>query len=150
MTNEARFLQLVVPEEELEVFCEGSVVVLRVVRRITMIPRVNGIDRTFQVTNEDSMAMISVHALCPLAHHVIERERERAVLTHAPKDLHQQPAQVREYMSIEFVPVVSFGAKKTVDENDRAALSFLFRLIQFICHIDAIAEFCGRKGSPGA
>lgn len=53
-------------------------------------------------------------------------------------------------MSIEVVPVVSFGAKKTVDENDRAALSFLFRLIQFICHIDAIAEFCGRKGSPGA
>lgn len=77
MTNEARFLQLVVPEEELEVFCEGSVVVLRVVRRITMIPRVNGIDRTFQVTNEDSMAMISVHALSHLAHHVIERERER-------------------------------------------------------------------------
>lgn len=74
MTNEARFLQLVVPEEELEVFCEGSVVVLRVVRRITMIPRVNGIDRTFQVTNEDSMATISVHALCHLAHHVIERE----------------------------------------------------------------------------
>lgn len=148
MTNEARFLQLVVPEEELEVFCEGSVVVLRVVRRITMIPRVNGIDRTFQVTNEDSMAMISEHALCHLAHYVIERER--AVLTHAPKHLHQQPAQVREHISIEFVPVVSFGAKKTVDENDRAALSFLFRLIQFICHIDAIAEFCGRKGSPGA
>lgn len=74
MTNEARFLQLVVPEEQLEVFCEGSVVVLRVVRRITMIPRVNGIDRTFQVTNEDSMAMISVHALCHLAHYVIERE----------------------------------------------------------------------------
>lgn len=80
MTNEARFLQLVVPEEELEVFCEGSVVVLRVVRRITMIPRVNGIDRTFQVTNEDSMAMISVHALCHLAHYVIEREREPYLL----------------------------------------------------------------------
>lgn len=80
MTNEARFLQLVVPEEELEVFCEGSVVVLWVVRRITMIPRVNGIDRTFQVTNEDSMAMISVHALCHLAHYVIEREREPYLL----------------------------------------------------------------------